>query len=201
MFKNFVATLTSAACLALLIGCAPSSSDSGASSGSSTSFPELVGKWNSDCSFDGEALYTKSSMEISGPGIATTSLYYSDTACSLEVMKEASTYSDFKGTSSEAGDGAKGYLITARIQTYTLTITNDTYTTAVNSASFCGLTTWVTGSQVDVLGKTCDSNTYPEKNTTLYNSIVGSETSLIIGDYAEGGYPSSPSSPVVFMKE
>ena len=184
MLQNFVTTPTSATCLVLLIGCAPSSSDNGASSGSSTSFPELVGKWNSDCSFDEEALQTKSSVEISGSGISTTSLYYSDTVCSSEVMKEASKYSDFEGTSSGGGDKTDGYLITAKIQPYTLTITNDTYTTVVNSTSFCRLNTWVTDSQVDVLGKTWDSNTYAEKNTILYDSIVGSETSLITRDYA-----------------
>ena len=171
------------ACWLTLFGCAPSSSDGGGSNNSaSVAFPELQGKWTSSCTASfGEGVI--SSLEISGSDITSTDVYYSNTDCSgSEASKEAGSYSNLVGNSFDAG-GAKNYTTSMKIQKFDITPLNSISKDAMNTESYCGVTSWESNTPLDALGKTCDFVAIPQKDTTIYRGISLTGNTIIVSDY------------------
>jgi hypothetical protein len=44
---------------------------------------------------------------------------------------------------------------------------------AMNTESYCGVTSWESNTPLDALGKTCDFVAIPQKDTTIYRGISG----------------------------
>ena len=79
-----------------------------------------------------------------------------------------------------------------------ITSLNALMTQGFNDANTCGLT-WATDVAYNVNGKTCGTDTYPVKNTTLYNIYKLDGNNLYYGE-ASSSYPSTVNT-IAFVKQ
>ena len=84
---------------------------------------------------------------------------------------------------------------TAVISDYTLEPTTSTYASTLNSISFCGITSWTSGTETSIAGLTCGSITISSANDGFKDIVqMNSEMTYIRSGSSEvgsDGYPTS----------
>ena len=157
----------------------------------------LTGTWTAKCS-DNLTASTSALTELvfsaSGDNLTETTTNYSDLSCvtqsSVFTKKLNTLILDSNKTTTSQNQIV--YRYTAAVTDITLEPKTSYVTTSLNS--FCGLTSWSTGTETSVAGLTCGSITYNAVNDSYFDIIwMNSEKTFIrLGDItnvASTGYP------------
>jgi hypothetical protein len=131
----------------------------------------------------------------SGDNLTTTTTNYSDLSCvtqSSVFTKKLNTL--ILGSKTNTSQNQIVYRFTAVVTDITLEPKTSYVTTSLNNSSFCGLTSWSTGTETSISGLTCGSITYNDVNDNYFDIIqMNSEKTFIrLGDItnvASTGYP------------
>jgi hypothetical protein len=158
----------------------------------------LDGTWIEECQFvSSSSTSTKEIFAFSSSNFTATNSYtsYSGTNCNNKSfilrMKVNNISIGSKST-------LENYLIvtkyTAVILDYTLEPSTTAVATVYNNASYCGVTSWSSGSETSIAGKTCSSNSISSVNDGFKNIIqMNSERTYIrtgnTSDLGSDGYP------------
>ena len=188
------------ACLLALFGCAPSDSDD-SSDGSTLTGPiaDLQGTYITGCLPD-DGTYVSYTVKISGTNASQIGTIYSDSACTTKMAKVSDQGTNIKiGDSIGFLDGSTGYKYSVAQDSMEITSLNALMTQGFNDANTCGLT-WATDVAYNVNGKTCGTDTYPVKNTTLYNIYKLDGNNLYYGEASSSSYPSTVNT-IAFVKQ
>ena len=160
----------------------------------------LDGTWIEECQFVSSS--STSTKEIfafsSSNNTATNSLtYYTGSICNNQnYIIRVKTNNISIGTKSANTEGLIITKYTAVILDYTLEPSTTAGATAFNNASYCGVTSWSSGSETSIAGKTCSSTTYSSVNDGFKDIVqMNSERTYIrfgnTSDLESDGYPST----------
>ena len=160
----------------------------------------LDGTWIEECQFVSSS--STSTKEIfafsSSNNTATNSLtYYTGSICNNQnyILREKINNISI-GTKTTNTEGLIITKYTAVISDITIEPKNATVVSTLNSMSFCGVTSWSSGSETSIAGKTCSSTTYSSVNDGFKDIVqMNSERTYIrfgnTSDLESDGYPST----------
>jgi len=183
----------------LLSGCGDELSTSTTDDSANITKALLTGTWTAKCSDNTTASTSSKTVLVfsaSGDNLVATTTNYSDLSCvtqSFVFTKKLNTLvlESNKTTTSQNQIINK---FTAVVTDITLEPKTSYVSTSLFSSSFCGLTSWNSGTETSVAGHTCDSITYNAVNDTHSDIIqMNSEKTFIrlgnITNAASTGYP------------
>jgi hypothetical protein len=158
----------------------------------------LIGTWTAKCSDNTTAKTSSKTVLVfsnSGNNLTVTTTNYSNESCvtqSFVFTKKLNTLQ--LGSKTYTSQNQKVYRFTAGVTDITLEPKTSYVSTSLYSTSFCGLTSWNSGTETSVAGLTCGSITYDAVNDIHMDIIqMNSEKTFIrIGDItnlASTGYP------------
>ena len=160
----------------------------------------LDGTWIGECQFiSSSSTSVKETFAFSSSNnTATNSLtYYTGSICyNQNYIQSVKTNNISIGTKSASTEGLIITKYTAVISDVTIEPKNAALASSLNSNSYCGVTSWSSGSETSVAGKTCSSTTYSSVNEGIRDIIqMNSERAYIrLGnttDLGSDGYPST----------
>ena len=184
----------------LLSGCGDELSTSTTDDSANITKALLTGTWTAKCSDNTTGLASSKTVLVfsaSGDNLAATTTNYSDLSCvtqSSVFTKKLNTLELGSKTTTSQNQIINEFK--AAVTDITLEPKTSYVTTSLNSSSFCGLTSWNSGTETSVAGLTCGSITYNAVNDTLSDIIqINSEKTFIrlgnITNAASTGYPKS----------
>ena len=160
----------------------------------------LDGTWIGECEFisssstsvkETYAFSSSSNTEIN------SITYYTGSICNNQnYILRVKTNNISIGTKSANTEGLIITKYTAVILDITIEPKNAAIASSFNSASFCGVTSWSSGSETSIAGKTCQSTTYSSVNDGFRDIVqMNSERTYIrfgnTSDLESDGYPST----------
>jgi len=182
----------------LLPGCGDKLSTSNTDNSANITKSLLTGTWTAKCS-DNTTASTSSKTELvfsaSGDNLTATTTNYSDLSCvtqSFVFTKKLNTL--VLGSKTTTSQNQIINKFTAKVTDITLEPKTSYVSTSLFSSSFCGLTSWNSGTETSVAGLTCGSITYNAVNDIHSDIIqINSEKTFIrlgnITNAASTGYP------------
>jgi len=158
----------------------------------------LTGTWTAKCSDNTTASTSSKTVLVfsaSGDNLTATTTYYSDLSCvtqSFVFTKKLNTL--VLGSKTTTSQNQIINKFTAVVTDITLEPKTSYVSTSLYSSSFCGLTSWSSGTETSVAGLTCGSITYNAVSDTHSDIIqINSEKTFIrlgnITNAASTGYP------------
>ena len=180
----------------LLSGCGDELSTSTTDDSANITKALLTGTWTAKCSDNTTASTSSKTVLVfsaSGDNLAATTTNYSDLSCvtqSFVFTKKLNTL--VLGSKTTTSQNQIINEFTAKVTDITLEPKSSSVTTSLNS--FCGLTSWSSGTETSIAGLTCGSITYNAVNDTHSDIIqINSEKTFIrlgnITNAASTGYP------------
>ncbi len=160
----------------------------------------LDGTWIGECLFlSSSSTSAKRTYAFSSPNnTATSSLtFYTGSICNNQnYILSVKTNNISIGAKSANTAGLIITKYTAVILDITIEPKNAAIASSFNSASFCGVTSWSSGSETSIAGKTCSSTTYSSVNDGFRDIVqMNSERTYIrfgnTSDLESDGYPST----------
>ena len=182
----------------LLSGCGDELSTSTTDDSANITKSLLTGTWTAKCSDNTTASTSSKTVLVfyaSGENLTATTTNYSDLSCvtqSFVFTKKLNTLELGSKTFTSQNQIIKNF--TAKVTDITLEPKTTSVATDLFFSSFCGLTSWNSGTETSVAGLTCDSITYNAVNDTHSDIIqINSEKTFIrlgnITNAASTGYP------------
>ena len=181
-------------------GCGNEVSTSTKDGSATITMATLDGTWTEECQFLSSSS-TSGKIAIvfsnSGDNATESTTFYTGTICYNQnyiLRNKINNISIGTKTTNTAGLIITKY--TAVISDITIEPKNATLASSLNSISFCGVTSWSSGSETSIAGKTCSSTTYSSANTGYRDIIqMNSEKTYIrtgnTSDLESDGYPST----------
>ena len=160
----------------------------------------LDGTWIGECQFiSSSSTSAKETFAFSSSNnTATNSLtYYTGSICNnQDYILSVKTNNISIGTKSANTAGLIITKYTAVILDITIEPKNTALVSYLNSTSYCGVTSWSSGSETSIAGKTCSSTTYSSVNDGFRDIVqMNSERTYIrfgnTSDLESDGYPST----------
>ena len=160
----------------------------------------LDGTWIGECEFiSSSSTSVKETYAFSSSSnTAINSItYYTGSICNNQnYILRVKTNNISIGTKSVNTEGMIITKYTAVILDITIEPKNAAKASSFNSASFCGVTSWSSGSETSIAGKTCQSTTYSSVNDGFRDIVqMNSERTYIrfgnTSDLESDGYPST----------
>ena len=160
----------------------------------------LDGTWIEECQFvSSSSTSTKEIFAFSSSNNTATksTTYYTGSICNnQDYILSVKTNNISIGTKSANTAGLIITKYTAVILDITIEPKNTARASSLNSISFCGVTSWSSGSETSIAGKTCSSTTYSSVNDGFRDIVqMNSERAYIrLGnttDLGSDGYPST----------
>ena len=184
----------------LLSGCGDNLSTSTTDNSANITKALLTGTWTAKCSDNTTASTSSKTVLVfsaSGDNLTATTTNYSDLSCvtqSFVFTKKLNTL--VLGSKTTTSQNQIINKFTAVVTDITLEPKTSYVSTSLYSTSFCGLTSWSSGTETSVAGLTCGSITYNAVNDTHSDIIqINSEKTFIrlgnITNAASTGYPKS----------
>ena len=160
----------------------------------------LTGTWTAKCSDNTTGLASSKTVLVfsaSGDNLTATTTNYSDESCvtqSSVFTKKLNTL--VLGSKTKTSQNQIINKFTAVVTDITLEPKTTSVSTSLNLSSFCGLTSWGSGTETSVAGLTCGSITYNAVNDSYFDIIqMNSEKTFIrlgnITNAASTGYPNT----------
>ncbi len=182
----------------LLSGCGDELSTSTTDDSANITKSLLTGTWTAKCSDNTTASTSSKTVLVfsaSGDNLAATTTNYSDLSCvtqSSVFTKKLNTLE--LGSKTKTSQNQIINKFTAVVTDITLEPKTSSVTTSLNFSSFCGLTSWSSGTETSVAGLTCGSITSNAVNDTHSDIIqINSEKTFIrlgnITNASSTGYP------------
>jgi len=182
----------------LLSGCGDKLSTSTTDDSANITKSLLTGTWTAKCSDNTTGLASSKTVLVfsaSGDNLTATTTNYSDKSCvtqSSVFTKKLNTLELGSKTTTSQNQIINKF--TAVVTDITLEPKTSYVSTSLYSTSFCGLTSWNSGTETSVAGLTCGSITYNAVNDTHSDIIqMNSEKTFIrlgnITNAASTGYP------------
>jgi len=160
----------------------------------------LDGTWIGECEFI-SSLSTSVKETYAFSSSSNTAInsitYYTGSICNNQNhILSVKTNNISIGTKSANTEGLIITKYTAAILDITIEPKNVAIASSFNSASFCGVTSWSSGSETSIAGKTCQSTTYSSVNDGFRDIVqMNSERTYIrfgnTSDLESDGYPST----------
>ena len=184
----------------LLSGCGDELSTSTTDDSANITKALLTGTWTAKCSDNTTGLASSKTVLVfsaSGDNLTATTTNYSDLSC---VTQSFVFTKKLNSLELEEKDKTSQNQIIKKFTAVVTDITLEPKTTSVATdlffSSFCGLTSWNSGTETSVAGLTCGSITYNAVNDTHSDIIqINSEKTFIrlgnITNAASTGYPKS----------
>ena len=183
-----------------LSGCGNEVSISTKDSSATITMAYLDGTWSEGCQYDSSANNSDKTVVVfsdSGDNATLTATSYSGTICNNKSFiirqKIQNITIGSKFTLSSSNHIVTKY--TAVLTDYTIEPSTSTAATSFNNASFCGLTSWSSGSESSVAGRTCGTITISSVNDGFKDIVqMNSEMTYIRSGSSEvgsDGYPTS----------
>ena len=160
----------------------------------------LDGTWIGECEFISSSstsvkeTYAFSSSSNTAINSVT---YYTGSICNNQnYILSVKTNNISIGTKSANTEGLIKTKYTAVILDITIEPKNAARASSLNSTSYCGVTSWSSGSETSIAGKTCSSTTYSSVNDGFRDIVqMNSERTYIrfgnTSDLESDGYPST----------
>ena len=185
----------------LLSGCGDELSTSTTDDSANITKSLLTGTWTAKCSDNTTASTSSKTVLVfsaSGDNLAATTTNYSDLSCvtqSFVFTKKLNTL-ELEEEKTKTSQNQIINKFTAVVTDITLEPKTSYVSTSLYSTSFCGLTSWNSGTETSVAGLTCGSITYNAVNDSYFDIIqMNSEKTFIrlgnITNAASTGYPKS----------
>jgi len=182
----------------LLSGCGDELSTSTTDDSANITKSLLTGTWTAKCSDNTTAKTSSKTVLVfsaSGNNLTATTTNYSNESCvtqSFVFTKKLNTLELGSKTFTSQNQIIKNF--TAKVTDITLEPKTSYVSTSLYSTSFCGLTSWNSGTETSVAGLTCGSITYNAVNDSYFDIIqMNSEKTFIrlgnITNAASTGYP------------
>jgi len=182
----------------LLSGCGDKLSTSTTDDSANITKSLLTGTWTAKCSDNTTASTSSKTVLVfsdSGNNLTATTTNYSDLSCvtqSSVFTKKLNTL--VLGSKTKTSQNQIINKFTAVVTDITLEPKTSYVSTSLYSSSFCGLTSWNSGTETSVAGLTCGSITYNAVNDNYFDIIqMNSEKTFIrlgnITNAASTGYP------------
>ena len=182
----------------LLSGCGDKLSTSTTDESANIAKSLLTGTWTAKCSDNTTASTSSKTVLVfsaSGDNLNATTTNYSDLSCvtqSFVFTKKLNTL--VLGSKTTTSQNQIINKFTAAVTDITLEPKTSSVITSLYYSSFCGLTSWSSGTETSVAGLTCGSITYNAVNDTHSDIIqINSEKTFIrlgnITNAASTGYP------------
>ena len=182
----------------LLSGCGDELSTSTTDDSANITKSLLTGTWTAKCSDNTTAKTSSKTVLVfsaSGNNLTATTTNYSNESCvtqSFVFTKKLNTLELGSKTFTSQNQIIKNF--TAKVTDITLEPKTTSVATKLFFSSFCGLTSWNSGTETSVAGLTCGSITYNAVNDTHSDIIqINSENTFIrlgnIANAASTGYP------------
>jgi len=182
----------------LLSGCGDKLSTSTTDDSANITKSLLTGTWTAKCSDNTTASTSSKTVLVfsaSGDNLNATTTNYSDLSCvtqSFVFTKKLNTL--VLGIKTKTSQNQIIKKFTAVVTDITLEPKTSYVSTSLFSSSFCGLTSWNSGTETSVAGLTCGSITYNAVNDIHSDIIqINSEKTFIrlgnITNAASTGYP------------
>ena len=182
----------------LLSGCGDKLSTSTTDDSANITKSLLTGTWTAKCSDNTTASTSSKTILVfsaSGDNLIATTTNYSDLSCvtqSSVYTKKLNTLELGSKDTTSQNQIIKNF--TAKVTDITLEPKTSYVSTSLFSSSFCGLTSWNSGTETSVAGLTCGSTTYNAVNDIHSDIIqINSEKTFIrlgnITNAASTGYP------------
>jgi len=182
----------------LLSGCGDELSTSTTDDSANITKALLTGTWTAKCSDNTTAKTSSKTVLVfsaSGDNLTATTTNYSDKSCvtqSSVFTKKLNTLDLGSPTTTSQNQIINKF--TAAVTDITLEPKTSSVSTSLNLSSFCGLTSWGSGTETSVAGQTCGSITYNAVNDSYFDIIqINSEKTFIrlgnITNAASTGYP------------
>jgi len=183
----------------LLSGCGDELSTSTTDDSANITKSLLTGTWTAKCSDNTTAKTSSKTVLVfsaSGNNLTATTTNYSNESCvtqSFVFTKKLNTL-ELDGSQTTTSQNQIINKFTAVVTDITLEPKTSYVSTSLYSSSFCGLTSWNSGTETSVAGLTCGSITYNAVNDTHSDIIqINSEKTFIrlgnITNAASTGYP------------
>ena len=181
-------------------GCGNEVSTSTKDGSATITMATLDGTWIRECEFI-SSTSTSGKVEIVFSSSSNTSTksttYYTGSICYNQnyILREKINNISI-GTKTTNTEGLIITKYTAVISDITIEPKNAAIASSFNSASFCGVTSWSSGSETSIAGKTCSSTTYSSVNDGFRDIVqMNSERTYIrtgnTSDLESDGYPST----------
>ena len=186
--------------VSIFSGCGNEVSTTTKDASTTISMAILDGTWIGECQFISSSnTSAKETFAFSSSNnTATNSLtYYTGSICyNQNYIQSVKTNNISIGTKSANTEGLIITKYTAVILDITIEPKNVAIASSFNSASFCGVTSWSSGSETSIAGKTCSSTTYSSVNDGFRDIVqMNSERTYIrfgnTSDLESDGYPST----------
>jgi len=169
---------------------------------------DLQATWRTSCfppgySFD-SSFYRQLTVVFSGKTITYTENNYEDASCENSVARKQGSYTNVElANSISFSDGNIGYQYSVTWETFTAMPITNSFTQMLNDSSHCGISTWITNQEFDIMGKDCSASDrlYPPKNATAFNLFKLTGNNLYFGTYSTDGYPSSVNTIELYVKQ
>jgi len=169
---------------------------------------DLQGTWVTACfppgySFD-SSFYRQLTVVFSEKTITYTENNYEDASCENSVARKQGYYSNVVlADNITLSDGTTGHQFSVKWEEFTAVPYTSTFTQILNDISQCGISTWVTNQEFDIMGKDCSATDrlYPPKNATAFNLFKLTGNNLYFGTYSTDGYPSSINTIELYVKQ
>ena len=182
----------------LLSGCGDELSTSTTDDSANITKSLLTGTWTAKCSDNTTASTSSKTVLVfsaSGDNLTATTTNYSNESCvtqSFVFTKKLNTLE--LGSKTFTSQNQIINKFTAAVTDITLEPKTTSVATDLFFSSFCGLTSWNSGTETSVAGLTCDSITYNAVNDSYFDIIqMNSEKTFIrlgnITNAASTGYP------------
>ena len=182
----------------LLSGCGDGLSTSTTDDSASITKALLTGTWTAKCS-DNITASTSALTELvfydSGDNLTATTKYYSNLSCVSQsfIFRKKLNGLDLKDKTTTSQNQIINEF-KAAVTDITLEPKTSSASSSLYFSSFCGLTSWSSGTETSVAGLTCGSITYNAVNDTHSDIIqINSEKTFIrlgnITNAASTGYP------------
>ena len=184
----------------LLSGCGDELSTSTTDDSANITKSLLTGTWTAKCSDNTTAKTSSKTVLVfsdSGNNLTATTTNYSNESCvtqSFVFTKKLNSLELRSKTFTSQNQIINEFK--AAVTDITLEPKTTSVSTSLNLSSFCGLTSWGSGTETSVAGQTCGSITYNAGNDTHSDIIqINSEKTFIrlgnITNAASTGYPKS----------
>jgi hypothetical protein len=184
----------------IISGCGNEVSTSTKDESATITMAYLDGTWTRECELtDKSSTSAKVAINFSGSSdnATKTTTFYTGTICynTNYILREKINNITIGSKTATAAN-----LIITKYTAVTLDITIEPKSTALatslNDASFCGLTSWSSGSETSIAGKTCSSTTYSSVNDGFRDLVqMNSERTYIrtgnTSELGSDGYPST----------
>ena len=164
----------------------------------------LEGTWSEECQFISSSSSSRKVVIVfynSGDNATRSITSYSGTICNNKSFIVRNKIKNITvGNKSTLSTNQIVTKYTALVSDITIEPSTSAVATAFNTAAFCGLTSWGSGSETSVAGKTCSSSTSSFRNSSINDGFrdlvqMNSEKTYIrtgnTSNLGSDGYPSS----------